>query len=102
MNSELLNVLECSNASIRIEVSGEDLKQFADFLLSRGADMARDRLLSEESYLSKKDVLEKFGICDTTLWHWQRSGYLIPCKIGKKILYNKNDVDSLLSKRRMP
>jgi len=100
MNSELLNVLECSNASIKIEVSGEDLKHFAEFLLNRGAEMARDNLLSQDSYLSKKDVLEKFGVCDTTLWHWQRTGYLVPRKIGRKILYSKADVDSLLSERR--
>ena len=41
--------------------------------------------------------MELFGVCDTTLWHWNNSNYLKPVKAGRKILYRKRDVMRILS-----
>ena len=37
-----------------------------------------------DEYLSKAEVMELFGVCDTTLWHWANSNYLKPVKAGRK------------------
>ena len=29
-------------------------------------------------FLSKKEVMEKFGVSASTLWHWSKDGYLVP------------------------
>lgn len=96
---EIIQILESGKANIRFEVSGEDLKLFAEALINRGIDQAKYELQKEEQFLTKKEVMTLFGVCDTTLWHWQRSGYLIPRKMGRKILYSKAEVLKLLGSR---
>lgn len=49
-------------------------------------------------FISKKDVLTGFAISHTTLWKWQKSGYLTPVKVGKKIYYRREDIKSLTQK----
>ena len=29
-------------------------------------------------------VIDLLGVCDATLWHWARSGYLVPVKLGRR------------------
>lgn len=97
MIQDIIGVLESGKANIKIEVNGEDLKQFAETLINRGVDIAREEIKKEERYLTKREVLDTLGVCDTTLWHWRRNGYLIPRKLGRKILYAKSDIDRCLA-----
>ena len=30
-----------------------------------------------------------------TLWQWDKSRYLVPVKIGRKVFYRKGDIDKL-------
>ena len=40
-----------------------------------------------------------FGVCPTTLWNWERTGYLVPVKMKRKIFYRRADVDRLIIER---
>ena len=66
-----------------------DLKAFSDELIRRakyelGSMVEAAR---KERMLSKAEVKELFGVCDATLWHWDRKGILKPVKTGNKVLY---------------
>lgn len=50
------------------------------------------------SLVSKKDAMIGFRVSHTTLWKWQRDGYLIPVKVGKKVYYRREDIMSLTRK----
>lgn len=52
-----------------------------------------------ERLLTKAEVMEKFGVCHTTLYNWDKSGLLIPVKVGRKIHYRLGDVQALLDRR---
>lgn len=95
----IMEMLESGKADIKFVLNGEDLKTFAESLLKMGAEQAKEDLEKQEQFLSKREVMKLFGVCDTTLWHWQKSGFLIPRKIGRKILYSKPEVEKCLASR---
>ena len=43
-------------------------------------------------------VIDLLGVCDETLWHWARSGYLVPVKLGRKVFYRRTDIQRLLNR----
>jgi len=95
---ELLSLIQNKEASIKLEVSGSDLLLFSNDLINR----ARNELSIEisearkEKYLSKQDVKDICGVCDATLWHWNRRNYLNIIKIGNKVKYRMSDVQKIL------
>ena len=66
--------------SLKIEVTSKDLLEFADALVERAAAKARAEIerQSDVEYIPKKEAIDLLGVCDATLWHWARSGYLVP------------------------
>ncbi len=46
--------------------------------------------------ISKKEAMLGFGVSHTTLWKWQKSGYLIPVKVGKRVYYKRSDIENLV------
>jgi len=95
---ELLSLIQNKEASIKLEVSGSDLLLFSTDLINR----ARNELSIEisearkEKYLSKQDVKDICGVCDATLWHWNKRNYLNVIKIGNKVKYRMSDVQKIL------
>ena len=50
---------------------------------------------NDEAMISKKDAMIGFNVSHTTLWKWQRSGYLVPVKVGKRVYYKRSDIEQL-------
>ncbi|MDD5892696.1 MAG: helix-turn-helix domain-containing protein [Bacteroidales bacterium] len=63
--------------------------EFADALVERAAAKARAEIerQSDVEYIPKKEAINLLGVCDATLWHWARSGYLVPVKLGRRVFY---------------
>lgn len=51
---------------------------------------------SDGTMISKKDAMIGFKVSHTTLWKWQKSGYLVPVKVGKRVYYRRADIESLI------
>ena len=96
--TDILSIIQGSNAHVRLEVSGEDLLAFSNDLINR----AKDELTTiveesrKERFLSKEEVKQLFGVCDATLWHWGKKNYLKPIKVGNKVRYRMSDVQKIL------
>ena len=94
----LLSIIQEERANIKLEMSGEDLLVFSNDLINR----ARSELSVEiaearkERYLTRQEVKEICGVCDATLWHWNKKGYLNTIKIGSKVRYRMSDVRQIL------
>lgn len=100
----MTNILELLNSGVTdltLNIKGEDLLTFADSLIAKAKEQLLPVMVSaaKEQLLSKKEVLEKFNVCPTTLWNWSRSGYLIPVKIGRKVSYRQADIERLIIER---
>ena len=67
--TDILSIIQGSNAHVRLEVSGEDLLAFSNDLINR----AKDELTTiveearKERCLSKEEVKQLCGVCDATL-----------------------------------
>ena len=99
--NNIMTLIESGVTGLTLTLTIEDLKAFATDMI----EQAKAQLLpvmvnaSQESCIPKKGVLEMFGVCPTTLWNWERSGYLVPVKMKRKILYRRADVDRLIIER---
>lgn len=50
---------------------------------------------SNVAFITKKEAMLGFGVSHTTLWKWQKAGYLVPIKIGKRVYYKRADIEQL-------
>ena len=49
-----------------------------------------------EEYLSREKVIEWLEVSATTLWRWEKCGYLIPVAVGNKKKYRMSDSQKIL------
>ena len=98
---DLLSILHEAPGSIRLEVSGEDLLAFSSHLINRAKEELATQVAEARKvrFLTKEQVKELCGVCDATLWHWNRKGYLKAVKIGNKIRYRTSDIQRILGER---
>ena len=79
---------------MQLVINAIDLKEA---FLQWNAEMMRPSQDSrEESYLSAQETADKLGVDVSTLWRWDKSGYLKKLKIGNKIRYRESDVLKLM------
>jgi predicted DNA-binding transcriptional regulator AlpA len=96
----LMTLLDDDRDKIRFELSGQDLLKFSNDLIIRTKEelflkMAIEK--KEEKYFTKAEVKQFCGVCDATLWHWQKRNYLNPIRIGRRVMYKKSDIDRMLN-----
>jgi predicted DNA-binding transcriptional regulator AlpA len=94
----LLSIIQNEKANIRLEMSGEDLLEFSNDLINRAkselsVEIAEAR---KERYLTREEAKEICGVCDATLWHWNKKNYLKTIKIGSKVRYKMSDIRQIL------
>ena len=99
--NDILSLIGSGVTGLTLNIKGEDLEIFAENLIAKAKEQLLPIMVSaaQETLLTKKEVLEKFDVCDTTLWNWARKGYLIPVKIGKMVRYRQSDVERTIIER---
>ena len=84
--TEILN----SGVNVTLTVTVNDLKEaFNQFAKER-------ERVEAETMLTVEKVCEITGKVRSTIWSWERKGYLIPTRVGKQLLYKKSDIDKLM------
>ncbi len=85
-----------SGANISITVSALDLKEFALSLISEREEDKRKSVPVPETYLTQDEVSVKLQVDKSTLWRWNKSGYLNKVRVGGKVRYRLSDVTKLM------
>ena len=88
-------ILSDGGNNISITVGINDLKEFGLSLIEEGRAMGRDERVQETS-LTQDEVAAMLGVSKSTLWRWNKSGYLRNTKCGRKSFYKKSDIDKLM------
>lgn len=100
---DLMSMLQ-SGSRFRIEVDSEDLLKFADALITKSAEQREKELTvrkqseREEEWLTTEQVCRMCHCCASTIWAWEKRGYLIPSKIGGRKRFAAVDIRKLLER----
>ena len=74
-------------------VTGAELEEaFRTILSELLAERAAE---SQEMKIPRRDVARRLGVDPSTLWRWDKSGYLKPVRQGRKVFYRESDVIDL-------
>ena len=83
--SDLLAANEALVRQVRTEAERE---------AARRDRQAGDRLITKE------EARRRLGSPDpSTLWRWEKAGYLTPVRIGVKVFYRQGDIDAIIQSK---
>ena len=90
----LKNFLE-SGANVSFTITAMDLKEFL-FEVAEQAQAKNTVPAQLEKYLTAQETAEKLGVDVSTLWRWDKTGYLKKIKVGNKTRYRESDIIKLM------
>ena len=89
-----LNEILTSGANVSFTITATDLKEW---MLELMAEQKKSTVPAQsEKYLTAQETAEKLGVDVSTLWRWDKTGYLKKIKVGNKIRYRESDVLKLM------
>lgn len=92
-NMSIQKILE-SGANVSFTITAFELKEF---LLEIAEEQAKSTIPAHpEKYLTAQETADKLGVDVSTLWRWDKTGYLKKIKVGNKIRYRESDVLKLM------
>lgn len=95
----LVSRIEKSDGRISLTLTDKGAIVFAQALIENAsANQApkEEKICPHEDLISKKEVMTLLQVSDTTLYLWNKNGYLPHVKIGRKVMYKRDKVNGLL------
>ena len=87
-----------SGANVSVTVKLDDLK--AIFKEVAGSLKPARQEPSPEEFLSRREVLARLGIDSSTLWSWEKTGYIRSFPFGGRKRYKLSDVEAIRTGRK--
>lgn len=93
----LKEILE-TGANVTLAITANDLKEWHKEVITDTKRELEQAVIADkaESYISAKQVSQMLDIDLSTLWRWEKRGYLVSAKIGGKRRYKYSEVKSIL------
>ena len=86
----MITINENEKRNIQIVVNQDDLKEA--FLSVVSELLAKKEEESRDSRITKAAARERLKVDDTTLWRWDKCGYLKAIHIGRSVYYKESDI----------
>lgn len=87
--------LIASGANVSVTVNALDLREF--FMQTVAEFNEANKVIPmPETYLTQDEVSAKLQVDKSTLWRWDKSGYLSKCRVGGKVRYRLSDIEKLM------
>ena len=85
-----------------IAVRADDLMEANTRLIDQvRADLEREVAERQTAtFLTREMVMERLNVAPSTLWRWQKSGYLVPVNVGGQRRYKSTDINDILEGNR--
>ncbi len=99
MNIKLLQQNPEIAKNITLQLSGSDLIDFANEISNQTAKHVETRLQAQnkpDQLLTRSEVSKRINVTLSTLWRWEKTGVLIPIRIGSKVRYRLSDVENAI------
>jgi len=80
---------------VTITLTSEQLIEVIDYVVEKTRIELENEIRNKntEIYLTSKEVCDFLNIDNTTLWRWDKRGYLTPIYIGGKKRYPKSEIE---------
>lgn len=78
---------------VQYQLNRDDLETILSALVEK--IITRYEAEKREPRLTIKQVAKRLGVDPSTLWRWERDGYLVPNRVGRKVLYNESDIAAI-------
>lgn len=101
MSNETLNAIASGAPGVMIVISAADLKNVVADMCHAHDKRTAEKIAAhrERPTLTREDAAKALNVTLSTLWRWNRSGYLVPVKVGTKVLYRASDIDRMLGRK---
>lgn len=89
--------------NIILQVTGQDLMDFAEDIMVNATSIARlelEKAQAQEQLLTIDEVCSMLKVSKMTLYRWAKTGILSKVEIGGKRRYRKCDVEQLSNSRQ--
>ena len=92
------NVLELAKEfpTLKLEITAEDLEGMMRKVVAEIIERYENAEQSE-TYVTRKRTAEMLDVDLSTLWRYDKIGYLQPVQIGGKRRYKQSDIDKILA-----
>ena len=87
-----------SGANVSVTLKLEDLREIFKEMVSSIKPKATDQ--TSEEFLSRKEVLNILQIDSSTLWSWEKTGYIKSYPFGGRKRYKLVDVEAIRTGRK--
>ncbi|MEI7527022.1 MAG: helix-turn-helix domain-containing protein [Mariniphaga sp.] len=88
-----------TDADFTVSIGIKDLRVWHSEVIEDTRRKLEEVVMSDklESYLSPSQVSEMVNVDLSTLWRWQKKGYLVPIELGGKRKYRMSDIQAILN-----
>lgn len=78
-------------------VNAQDLKNAIDASIQQAIQELNEDVSksNNDNLIPLKEVAETLNVSRCTLNRWNKDGYLVPIKIGRKVFYRQNDINKI-------
>lgn len=86
---------------LNITIKAKELREMAEYLIKRTRQELEQHIANanNETYLSRDEVAKMLGVDKSTLWRWNRDGYLHHIEVGGKRRYRISDIQRVLGEK---
>jgi hypothetical protein len=97
MSSYIELAKQCPNVTISLKAG--ELIEAINYCVDKTRKDLEQQITdaNTETYPSPDQVSKMLDVDKSTLWRWQRKGYLVPLSIGGKRRYKMSDVKRILN-----
>ena len=83
------------NPSVFVMATADDLSDFAKSLIKATLKLQEEKQ-KPDTLVSRKQTAERLNVDYSSLWRWQKLGYLKPTRVGGKVMYKESDIQRIL------
>jgi len=85
------------NSALNVTVNAGQLIEAIDYAISKAkAEFEAKR--EPEQYIARKQAAQMLGVDLSSLWRWNKQGYLVHIEVGGKRCYKLSDINRILEK----
>ena len=88
------------NPSLNLTINAEDLLEFGEAIANKTAQTVLYK--NSDRFLSRQEVMDRFGICSSSLWRYTKMGLLPSKKLGNRLFYPESGLKELVEQKKGP